>query len=132
MDSKKKEGNGRKFRNLLTALKSHIALLDNHLKKDECADKPCMNGATCIDLYNKFMCICPPHFEVLYNEYLSIALFFSKINCYFPLKKILPPRDIKKFYVKSSADFLNLRFKKILNLYAYCSIRFRVKHAKTV
>uniref|UniRef100_A0A1I8EZ18 Cubilin n=1 Tax=Wuchereria bancrofti TaxID=6293 RepID=A0A1I8EZ18_WUCBA len=62
-NSKKKDGSGRKFRNLLTALKSHIALLDNRLKKDECSDNPCMNGATCIDLYNKFMCICPSHFE---------------------------------------------------------------------
>ncbi|VDN93661.1 unnamed protein product [Brugia pahangi] len=62
-NSKKKDGSGRKFRNLLTALKSHIALLDNRLKKDECSDNPCKNGATCIDLYNKFMCICPSHFE---------------------------------------------------------------------
>ncbi|VDK77902.1 unnamed protein product [Litomosoides sigmodontis] len=38
-------------------------MLDNSLKTDECADNPCMNGATCIDLYNKFMCICPSHFE---------------------------------------------------------------------
>ncbi|OZC07940.1 EGF-like domain protein [Onchocerca flexuosa] len=63
INSKKKEGSGRKFRNLLAALKSHIALLDNRLKRDECADNPCMNGATCIDLYNKFMCLCPLHFE---------------------------------------------------------------------
>ncbi|KAM3716945.1 Cubilin [Dirofilaria immitis] len=63
INSKKKEGSGRKFRNLVVALKSHIALLDGRLKKDECSDNPCMNGATCIDLYNKFMCICPPHFE---------------------------------------------------------------------
>ncbi|CAG9535646.1 unnamed protein product [Cercopithifilaria johnstoni] len=63
VNSKKKEGSGRKFRSLLAALKSHITVLDNRLKRDECADNPCMNGATCIDLYNKFMCICPPHFE---------------------------------------------------------------------
>lgn len=64
MNSTKKEGGGRKWRSLLNALKSHIVLLDARLKRDECVENPCQNGGTCIDLYNKFMCICPAHYEV--------------------------------------------------------------------
>ncbi|VDK54591.1 unnamed protein product [Anisakis simplex] len=54
---------GRKLRGLLSAVKAHLVLLDARLKKNECAGKPCQNGGTCIDLYKKFMCICPSAFE---------------------------------------------------------------------
>uniref|UniRef100_A0A0M3ING7 Cubilin n=1 Tax=Ascaris lumbricoides TaxID=6252 RepID=A0A0M3ING7_ASCLU len=54
---------GRKLRGLLNAVKAHLVLLDVRLKKDECAEAPCQNGGTCVDLYNKFLCICPSSYE---------------------------------------------------------------------
>lgn len=27
---------------------------------DECHSKPCLNGGTCINLINRFVCSCPP------------------------------------------------------------------------
>ncbi|VDN30106.1 unnamed protein product [Gongylonema pulchrum] len=63
VNSTRKEGSGRKLRSLLNALKSHIVLLDARLKRNECTESPCFNGGTCIDLYDKFTCICPAHYE---------------------------------------------------------------------
>uniref|UniRef100_A0A914RLE3 EGF-like domain-containing protein n=1 Tax=Parascaris equorum TaxID=6256 RepID=A0A914RLE3_PAREQ len=63
LNNTKKDGMGRKLRGLLNAVKAHLVLLDVRLKKDECAEAPCQNGGTCVDLYNKFLCICPSSYE---------------------------------------------------------------------
>ncbi|KAH7711772.1 calcium binding EGF domain-containing protein [Aphelenchoides avenae] len=33
------------------------------MTSNDCLQRPCKNGATCIDLFGKFQCICPDHFE---------------------------------------------------------------------
>ncbi|KAI5725404.1 hypothetical protein M8J77_014895 [Diaphorina citri] len=34
-----------------------------NLRKNECLGNPCRNGGTCIDLYNRFLCLCPAGWE---------------------------------------------------------------------
>ncbi|KAG8252014.1 hypothetical protein J6590_068222 [Homalodisca vitripennis] len=37
--------------------------LQNLLSIDECLSNPCRNGGTCQDMFNSFMCICPPNWQ---------------------------------------------------------------------
>lgn len=36
---------------------------------DECLSLPCMNGATCVDGVNYFICYCPPGFQGVWCEF---------------------------------------------------------------
>ncbi|KAI1730178.1 EGF-like domain-containing protein [Ditylenchus destructor] len=54
----------RKLKVLILRLSSQIEKLLKLMKKDECVEEaPCKNGATCIDLFGKYQCICPNHYE---------------------------------------------------------------------
>lgn len=57
----------RKLKLLLTRLSTQVERLLKVMNIDECVNlSPCKNGATCIDLFDKFQCICPVHFEVFF------------------------------------------------------------------
>ena len=45
-------------------LETSLQQMSNALNVDDCASSPCRNGATCIDAYNAYRCLCPANFEV--------------------------------------------------------------------
>src|SRR5689334_5699758 len=59
----------RKLRALILKLSAQIDKLFQIMKTDECLQTPCKNGGTCIDLFGKYQCICPDHFEVRCSGY---------------------------------------------------------------
>lgn len=44
-------------------MQNKINLILRLLIKDECASNPCKNGGTCRDLFNGYLCHCPPEWE---------------------------------------------------------------------
>uniref|UniRef100_A0A1B6C4Q2 Cubilin n=2 Tax=Clastoptera arizonana TaxID=38151 RepID=A0A1B6C4Q2_9HEMI len=44
-------------------IRAQIAAIKATMFKDECETNPCRNGGTCLDLYNKFYCLCPKNWE---------------------------------------------------------------------
>lgn len=59
----------------LMMLQRKINLVLRLLGKDECASNPCKHGATCRDLFNGFLCHCPPEWEVIsLNIFKSLVL----------------------------------------------------------
>lgn len=44
--------------NLLFFIVPTCAITAKLLKKDECADQPCLNGGTCLDSFGQFICLC--------------------------------------------------------------------------
>lgn len=57
-------GGSRRLRGLLMTLSKQVDKLYKLIKKDECDDKPCSNGGTCLDLFGGYHCLCPSHFKV--------------------------------------------------------------------
>ncbi|XP_071057100.1 cubilin-like [Onthophagus taurus] len=47
----------------LNALRRRIRKLNILLIANECNSNPCQNGGTCQDLFDNFMCVCPPEWE---------------------------------------------------------------------
>ena len=44
-------------------MKNHFVFYANLLDMGECANDPCQNNATCVDLINEFRCDCVPGFN---------------------------------------------------------------------
>ncbi|XP_072174323.1 cubilin-like [Diadema setosum] len=44
-------------------LEEDYSNMNSLLIQDECSSNPCMNGGTCIDLYNKYSCLCTPAWQ---------------------------------------------------------------------
>ncbi|MFT7808639.1 coagulation factor VII-like [Arapaima gigas] len=40
-----------------------FSIPENFVKEDACTSGPCQNGATCVDHFKSYSCICPPGFE---------------------------------------------------------------------
>ena len=47
----------------VSQLQSQVTRLAQLLTRDECSSDPCRNGGSCVDLFNGFVCRCPPQFE---------------------------------------------------------------------
>ena len=45
-------------------IERNVARMEAALARDECATSPCKHGATCIDAYNSFHCLCPNGWQV--------------------------------------------------------------------
>lgn len=58
----------------LLMLQRKINLMLRLLAKDECTSNPCKHGATCRDLFNGFLCHCPPEWEVMWLDYKKFKL----------------------------------------------------------
>uniref|UniRef100_A0A914H2F9 Cubilin n=1 Tax=Globodera rostochiensis TaxID=31243 RepID=A0A914H2F9_GLORO len=54
---------GRRIRLLILKLSDQIERLFKLMSADECLARRCLNGATCVDGFGKFQCLCPTHFE---------------------------------------------------------------------
>lgn len=58
---------------------------------NECESSPCMNGGTCKDKVNSFVCMCPPVFTGLYCEtgqrIKQIIIIIKKKDIYFKALK---------------------------------------------
>ncbi|XP_050313173.1 cubilin-like isoform X2 [Anthonomus grandis grandis] len=52
-----------RLNNRVTLVQRNVRRLRMLLNKDECASNPCKNGATCLDLYNAFLCQCQTGWE---------------------------------------------------------------------
>ncbi|KAL3108031.1 hypothetical protein niasHT_018193 [Heterodera trifolii] len=53
----------RRIRLLILKLSGQIDRLFKLMSVDDCLAHPCLNGATCVDGFGKFQCLCPAHFE---------------------------------------------------------------------
>ncbi|KAI6227549.1 putative cubilin [Aphelenchoides fujianensis] len=62
-DTRARQRTNRRLVQMITTLSGQVDRLLRLMKTDECAAAPCRNGATCIDLFGDFHCLCPPHFE---------------------------------------------------------------------
>ncbi|GFS04737.1 cubilin, partial [Elysia marginata] len=54
------------FKNLrkqVQDLESSVKTILKLLNTDECASNPCLHGATCVDKYNGYKCICPKNYQ---------------------------------------------------------------------
>lgn len=45
-------------------IERNLERLTTTLQTDECISNPCKNGATCIDAYSSYRCLCPATWEV--------------------------------------------------------------------
>uniref|UniRef100_A0A914WPV4 Cubilin n=1 Tax=Plectus sambesii TaxID=2011161 RepID=A0A914WPV4_9BILA len=55
-------GLNRRFRKVFRDIRRDLQKLKDLLDDDDCSTVPCQNGATCIDLFGKHQCLCPPKF----------------------------------------------------------------------
>ncbi|KAK0410740.1 hypothetical protein QR680_005299 [Steinernema hermaphroditum] len=63
VNSTRRRDGTRRIRTILLSLNRQIGRLAHYLREDECLKKPCKNGGTCFDQFDKYMCLCPPHFS---------------------------------------------------------------------
>lgn len=59
--------NFRRLRRRVQTIERNLERLTNTLQTDDCLSQPCKNGATCIDSYNSYKCLCPSGWEVIFN-----------------------------------------------------------------
>lgn len=59
----------------ISRLQARMNSLLRLLTKDECASNPCKHGATCQDLFNAYLCHCPPEWEVRLKHFQVPSLF---------------------------------------------------------
>lgn len=55
--------NIRRLNNQNRRLFNRLNFIRSTLETDDCLSSPCLNGGTCIDLYHKVKCLCPPSVE---------------------------------------------------------------------
>ncbi|GAB0086814.1 Cubilin [Sergentomyia squamirostris] len=53
----------RQLRLRVTALETKMDTLMTKLSEDNCRSNPCQNGGSCIDIYDGFLCHCPPQYQ---------------------------------------------------------------------
>ncbi|RUS68585.1 hypothetical protein EGW08_023653 [Elysia chlorotica] len=53
----------RRLRNRVRTLERTMQSIQTLLTTDECDSNPCLNGGTCIDMYNGYICRCPSNFQ---------------------------------------------------------------------
>nr|XP_008192422.1 PREDICTED: cubilin [Tribolium castaneum] len=53
----------RRLNRRVNALQKSVKMLADLLEDDDCQSDPCKNGGTCEDLFNTFLCHCPPEWE---------------------------------------------------------------------
>ncbi|BFZ22426.1 hypothetical protein BsWGS_25465 [Bradybaena similaris] len=66
VDSEDGEGGGHGYRQLqrrVQALEDAFRSSQALLATNECLRNPCHNGATCVDMYNGYVCRCPPQWQ---------------------------------------------------------------------
>ncbi|XP_017783006.1 PREDICTED: cubilin-like [Nicrophorus vespilloides] len=51
------------FRRRLVGLQRKLRVLNNLLIVNECSSNPCLNGGTCVDMFNSYMCRCVDQWE---------------------------------------------------------------------
>lgn len=47
----------------LTRLETKVERLISILNEDNCRSNPCQNGGTCVDMFDGYLCRCPPNWE---------------------------------------------------------------------
>ncbi|CAG5125491.1 unnamed protein product, partial [Candidula unifasciata] len=47
----------------INALEEAVRRLQTLLTTNECLSNPCLNGGTCVDVYNGYLCRCPPNWQ---------------------------------------------------------------------
>lgn len=62
----------RRLRRRVTAVERNLQRLTTALQTDDCANMPCKNGATCIDSYNSFQCLCTSNWEVKFCVHRTV------------------------------------------------------------
>ncbi|TKR76615.1 hypothetical protein L596_017729 [Steinernema carpocapsae] len=62
INSTRRRDGTRRMRTMMLTLTRQISRLAHYLREDECLSRPCKNGATCLDQFDKYLCLCPPHF----------------------------------------------------------------------
>ncbi|XP_041486764.1 cubilin isoform X1 [Microtus oregoni] len=50
----------------LVDLERNFQSLQQTVERKVCSSNPCLNGGTCVNLHNSFLCICPPQWEGLF------------------------------------------------------------------
>lgn len=65
----------RQLRRRVRNVERDLQRLTTTLTVNDCASSPCKNGATCIDSYNSFQCLCSSSWEVI--ELLLSSFFFQ-------------------------------------------------------
>lgn len=55
--------NLRRLRRRVQTVERNLQRLTTSLETNDCANLPCKNGATCIDSYNNFQCLCTSNWE---------------------------------------------------------------------
>lgn len=68
-----------RYRNTLSEAEKRLQDLFERLQKDNCQSNPCLNGGTCINLYQGFMCKCPSQFEVR-SVFFATLFYLSNLN----------------------------------------------------
>ena len=92
-------------RDFLIVLIWFVCLIDI----DECSSNPCLNGGSCTDQVNGYVCSCPPTYTGAQCQTGKLVWFSRKVNC-----KGLPDRKTNYFHVwKCLKEFHNITFQKM-------------------
>lgn len=67
----------RRLRRRVQTIEQNLQRLTTSLQTNDCASSPCRNGATCIDSFNNFQCLCPPNWEVSYFVKITFNLNYN-------------------------------------------------------
>ena len=58
----------RRTRARLNNVQRQLTAIRSSLEINNCTNNPCTHGGTCVPLYGKYMCLCPPEYEGLNCE----------------------------------------------------------------